>query len=426
MSVVALDAEAGGATGPWILVCEHCNWSTLDSGITFEKPVSLFSQLSRMDPMWAARSQSRSSSKDRKAPEVTAEQDLDGRFGALRAFYASQLSKTGPSNPLFSPQADLNYSSPTNLARIMSLYTGASKPGKRNSPRPTPMQEAADPSDGLVELRPSADSDVVQKLQEVGWIGTTSIEQRAEQPHAPRFVSEFRPVPVLLRSKRSRRCRACRHILVKPDPRIQTTRYRIKLIALSYVPSMTIKPLLGSFGVSPIDLAVLPVLQPLQFLLTLRNPMFGSVRVALAAQPVTPGKFGSRVTILCPQFNIGANADVWDEALDGDGKRSEHGPNNKGSDEVASGRVAEAGKVWAKGRNWTTVVLEVICAQIEASDGELDDDEDVLEIPIFVRIEYDTETGGEEAAGPATGKEKEKRELAYWTVLGIGKIARSK
>ena len=424
MSVVALDAGAGGAAGPWILVCEHCHWSTLDAGLTFEKPVSLFSQLAKMDSTWASRSQPQPSSKDSKASEATAESDLDSRFGLLRVFYASQMSKTSPSNPLLSPQADVNYSSPGNLARIMSLYTGASKLGKKSPHRAHPMQEAADADDGLVEIRPSADADAIKKLQEVGWTGTTSTEQRLEQPHAPRFASDLRPVPTLLRSKRSRRCRACRHILVKPDPRIQTTRYRIKLVALAYVPSMTITPLPSSSGTPPIDRTGLPPSRPLQFLLTLKNPMFDPVSVALAAQPVIPGPSGRRVTILCPQFEIGANADVWDEALDGDGKRADQRPPSQSTGDIAGGRVAEAGKVWARGRNWTTIVLEVVCARIEARDDELDEDEDVLEVPIYVRIEYDAEVGGDEPASAAAGKERERRELAYWTVLGVGKIAR--
>jgi dynactin-4 len=42
------------------------------------------------------------------------------------------------------------------------------------------------------------------------------------------------------------------------------------------------------------------------------------------------------------------------------------------------------------------------------------EDEDILEIPVFIRMEWETE--GHE-------KEAEKRELAYWSVLGVGRIA---
>ena len=75
------------------------------------------------------------------------------------------------------------------------------------------------------------------------------------------------------------------------------------------------------------------------------------------------------------------------------------------------------------------MVLEVVPALIEEGGGdaaglEEDEDEDVLEIPVFVRVEYESEAQGEEG-GDGGGKERrEKRELAFWCVLGVGRIAR--
>ena len=98
-----------------------------------------------------------------------------------------------------------------------------------------------------------------------------------------------------------------------------------------------------------------------------------------------------------------------------------------------SERQAEAGKVWEKGRNWTSVIVEVVPGLLPGSTGagvglaeqgeELGEDEDVLEIPVFVRIEYDTEAqGGAEEKGEGKGG-KERREVAFWCVLGVGRIA---
>ena len=424
MSVVALDADAGGNSGPWILACDYCNWTTLDAGIEFEKPVSLFSQLAKIDPTRASKGQFQSSSRGEKGSEMASVQDADTHFASLRSFYSPQIPRATPSNPFLSPQGDINYNSPSSLARIMSLYTGANNPGKKGSARPTLMREAADAGDGLVQQSPSADANAIKKLCAVGWEGTTSIEQRNEQPYSPLFLSSLRPVPTLLHTKRSKRCRACRHILVKPDPRIQNLRYRIRLVALNYVPSITVKAVPVASAAPGINMNALPASRALQFLLTLQNPMFDPVKVALAAQPLTPGRFGSRVTLLCPQFEIGANADVWDEALDGDSKKAVKSSKGKAADESGEGRIAEAGKVWSRGRNWATVVLEVVCAQIDRQLQDLDVDEDVLEVPILVRIEYDTEVGGQEGATTGSGRErKEKREMTYWTILGLGKIA---
>lgn len=90
------------------------------------------------------------------------------------------------------------------------------------------------------------------------------------------------------------------------------------------------------------------------------------------------------------------------------------------------GKVAEAGKVWEKGRNWTTVVVEVVCQDVnveEAGEGE-----DVLEIPVFLRMEWEGDTMEREeegVGGSLKGEERrEKRELAFWVVVGVGKVGR--
>ena len=101
--------------------------------------------------------------------------------------------------------------------------------------------------------------------------------------------------------------------------------------------------------------------------------------------------------------------------------------------------------MWEKGRNWVSVVVEVVPASLQierglavlrkGSDGVDDvieergiaEDEDILEIPVFVRVEWETDTANDEAGGAASKDKdvKEKRELAYWCVLGVGRIAQS-
>ncbi len=61
----------------------------------------------------------------------------------------------------------------------------------------------------------------------------------------------------------------------------------------------------------------------MQFLLTSTNPIFEKVKVTLATPTATPGRFSSKVTVFCPQFEIDANTDVWDEALKDEDKEQE-------------------------------------------------------------------------------------------------------
>lgn len=43
-----------------------------------------------------------------------------------------------------------------------------------------------------------------------------------------------------LHSKRSKRCPACTHILIKPEQKAQSVRYKIKLVAANYLPAIVV------------------------------------------------------------------------------------------------------------------------------------------------------------------------------------------
>ena len=368
----------------------------------------------------------------------------DTTFSALQAFYKSQLSSTNAADPLMTPTGGLNYNSPSSIARIMNIYTGRGNYGKKDHSKPNEMREAVDASEGLLILNPTVEQETVEKMKTLGWAETASLSQQADQRHPARFLDELRPTQSLLRTKRSKRCRACRHLLVKPEPKVQSTRFKIKLVAINYIPTISLKPLqrAPTTMLPLIDLNALPPLRASQYLFSLKNPLFDPVKVTLATSAVTPGRFQHKVTILCPEFDIGSSVDQWDEALNSgkDKQTSKH--LSLGKTEYAGadgGRIAEAGKVWDKGRNWTTVVLEVVCADVhkqeagvlkrcpESDEEDMAEDEDVLEIPVFVRMEWEGEAQGDEAGSLGAGKgdvKREKRELAYWVVVGVGRVGK--
>lgn len=378
----------------------------------------------------------------------------DARFAALKNFYRAQIAETSnsPSDHL---NSDFGFSSPGALNRLMSLYTTSSRlsglygGNKKAKSKPPVMREALTASEGLQIAPSNGENDVVARLSssDCGWDGVASLDQRANQPADARFVNDLLPLPVLLRTKRAKRCKSCKHILVKPETKPQSTRFRIRLIALSYIPLPTLSPLalssssaLPSIAPTP-DLNSLAPLRPIHVLLTLKNHMFDPVRITLATPSVTPGRVATKVTVLSPQFEIGANSDVWDEALQGasaplTGESKSAGLGLRG--------VPEAGKVWDKGRNWTTVVLEVVPGTLAGSSAEGGDgnpqttdedvvavaasrkDEDVLEIPVFVHMDWDADAQLDQPnVGRAKADDKVTRELAYWMVLGVGRIQAS-
>lgn len=205
------------------------------------------------------------------------------------------------------PGGGYNYDSPSSLARIMSLYTGVGSYGKKNTSKAGPMRESADASEGLQVFDSKIDMAAIDHVRKQGYEGVTSPEQRANQRFPLRCIDDLLPVPTLLRTKRAKRCRTCRHILVKPEPKVVSTRYRIRLLALNYIPSITLQPLLApasasSLPISPMNLDNLPALKANQFLLTLKNALFEPVKITLATPSHTPGVSAIRLRSFAPNL----------------------------------------------------------------------------------------------------------------------------
>lgn len=436
----------------------------METGVDFEKPTGIYGQLARRGNGGGVISTQKEREKDREWRRETIarkrnegvmlsasdeagltkqhESSRDEWFSHLAAFYRSQVDAQTPSNP-FSAH-DLNFSSPSAYSRIMNMYSTAGAKKQKRS-KPTPMREAAFVFEGLKTHDPVSDTAAIERIKRDGWSTTVSTNQKLAQiePHL-QFEHELRPIPTLLCTKRSKRCRSCRHILSKPESKISSTRYKIKLLALTHIPRLSIRALPSSHaGVavpafssvsssqqSPFNYDMLRPGVPTHFLLHLSNPLFDPIRVTLATPSTTPGKVQSRVTILCPQFDVGANTDVWDDALS-----SSLSSVNRGSVFNADGQI-EAGKIWDKGRNWTSVAIEVVPGFLSPmtgfgqtgcnrDDDYFGEDDDLLEIPIFVRLEFEADINAEERGlGDSRGSkgDRERREEAFWTVVGVGRI----
>lgn len=461
-------------------------------------------------------------------PQVETEEPkptADERFKLLRDFHHNQIRSQNAGDRFSGLGSDPGsaYSSPSALNRIMSLYTSFSSPSSAKQ-RILPPREAR-PEEGLLHLTsPSTELCRIAKLREGGYSGTSSASQRQLQlprlpGSEPQLVKELLPVPYLLRTKRTKRCKTCKHIVVRPEAKVSTARFRMKMVAASYIPSLSLRPL-PSTGVNSLASSqqlALPsfsgtigqgqravgeggegVLLPhrtAQFLLTVKNPLFERVRITLATPPTVPGRHAHRVTLLCPGFEVGAAGeglqDVWADALadpstksrsrESTGARGRESLSGSGSGDATG--MAEAGKVYERGRNSVGVVIEIVPAPLrepnypasedvfldaksqagrseagrsearsfssalghfestgvegdfhgDASDEDDDaikEDEDILEIPVRVRVEWEADALDDVTAGVAEKKEvagdgeRVRRELSYWVVLGVGRVAR--
>ena len=501
-SPASLNPDSGSQPiGPFFLSCQYCNWTSLDISIEFEKANNITGQLTTlknkqkgyMNEEESSNSAERQENegllkKGNSKPEQYQESSALARvaedeetFNNLLNFFKSQQFSQSVHG------GDIGFDSPSSLTRIMNLYTNAGAKRMRRE-KPRAIREALKPKEGFQELNLSSEDCIIDRLATTQWEDLASVEQRRQQIglSEARFVDDLRPIPTLLRTKRLKRCRACRNVLFRPEAKIQSARPKIRLLAMAYVPRVSIIPFPSALqgpakSVSFDPNGLIPQI-PIQFLITLHNPLYDPMLITLATPSVTPGKVSNRVTILCPQFEVGASTDVWDEALNAPGSDSRTSEStiltmrerNKAGNSTASsntGVAAEAGKIWERGRNWTSIVVEVVPGShpayteqnnssnsapndtsVKADHGEeieeerLSDDDFVLEIPIFVRYEYETdpaEEGGsssrplqvsssisvssKEVLGGTKGRSnkraKEKRDGAFWTVLGVGKIS---
>jgi dynactin-4 len=252
---------------PFFLYCNHCRWDSVDAGITFEKPTGLALQLQKTED---------------SAPEILELEKLKDYFEpALRQAQAQQQFRA-------STQAHLNLN-PIQAAASSALsrdipsfkYSSSRRPGmsSSNSRRgvppalPSPGAQHHDIDDPATEYKPriwmSAGGGIghdaeVEWLANLGFQGedeyhtsrpTTptshsgEVATLAQRLHATQFswapthslrTVDLKPTRVPLRSKKSKRCPKCTHILIKPELKAQSTKWKIKLVAGNYLPGVEV------------------------------------------------------------------------------------------------------------------------------------------------------------------------------------------
>lgn len=97
--------------------------------------------------------------------------------------------------------------------------------------------------------------------------GLTDEAQRYAMPlEQPYEASALRPQRVRLLAKLCKRCRECRHILVRPDLRTSSSKYKLRLLAKEFLPTLRVVRVVD--GVAHVTLA---------------NPLMDAMRIELYA-----------------------------------------------------------------------------------------------------------------------------------------------
>ncbi|KAI9601660.1 hypothetical protein H4Q26_001493 [Puccinia striiformis f. sp. tritici PST-130] len=383
--------QASLGEAPFFLACTFCRWDSKQVGISFEKPTFLAQQLQQAESSHSEvlefdklkehfEGYLKSQSQAQPLPASHHVHRLAGNMGSgspahLAASLA--LSKEVPTVSKYGTQLGLP-SSVFKLRSNHSLFNNstAALPANLNPDgtwkEDVPVYES---------LFPPAETSTQETSSNLLIEQLTPIEKKWEEAwdHLDR-VQDLKPSRVPLRSKRTKRCPTCQHILIKPEQKAQSIRFKIKLIASNYLPLIELQrkriatstklgtdrltsgisaarksaaagrtgttagsnPLLGRVGDAP-DEIIRPD-RKYQFEMTFVNPLYEPINVRLTISPPAPvrstvegepDQVPYNVQLLASEFTIAAFAEVWeyDEEDEAEGGANEENNEQKEADD---------------------------------------------------------------------------------------------
>ena len=156
------------------------------------------------------------------------------------------------------------------------------------------------------------------------------------------FVSDLRPLRIPLQSKKSKRCPSCRHILIKPEQKAQSVRFKIKLVAANYLPAIAVSLPHAQAALEMVKRASTKAASAAQaaeeqqaagaliaghsysFHLAFTNPLYDPIQVRLAkataapapgagsAEPERTRRNTFQIQLPSAAFPVGAYAEAWE------------------------------------------------------------------------------------------------------------------
>ncbi|POW08446.1 hypothetical protein PSTT_07525 [Puccinia striiformis] len=371
---------------PFLSACTFCRWDSKQVGISFEKPTFLarkcfFSTTTsvpscpssrRQHGLWFTSPSRRLTCPIQGGPTVSkygTQLGLPSSVFKLRSNHSLFNNSTAALPANLNPDGTWKEDVPV----YESLFPpgGAKKSSLKNDSDRLAFYRHGDIAE--TSTQETSSNLLIEQL--------TPIEKKWEEAwdHLDR-VQDLKPSRVPLRSKRTKRCPTCQHILIKPEQKAQSIRFKIKLIASNYLPLIELQrkriatstklgtdrltsgisaahksaaagrtgttagsnPLLGRVGDAP-DEIIRPD-RKYQFEMTFVNPLYEPINVRLTISPPAPvrstvegepDQVPYNVQLLASEFTIAAFAEVWeyDEEDEAEGGANEENNEQKEADD---------------------------------------------------------------------------------------------
>ncbi|WFD04448.1 hypothetical protein MOBT1_003158 [Malassezia obtusa] len=219
--VALTSPEASQGVPPFFFACTSCLWDSKRIGIAADKPGELNGTPLPHTAIMPS------------ATEPTPEQRVFDELGAHLAQLVRPPAPPTPSVPRV--LADL----PALPARYWQGKPAPSPAAPDELPAPELHTTRAQQKQAAREARRA--EYVARQRTPDGSGALVRLAQRYAMPlEQPYETSALRPQRVRLLAKLSKRCAECRHILVRPELRTSSSRYKLRLLAKEFLPSLRV------------------------------------------------------------------------------------------------------------------------------------------------------------------------------------------
>ncbi|KAF5382673.1 hypothetical protein D9615_002728 [Tricholomella constricta] len=439
-------------------------WDSAEVGITFEKPTGLAAQLQKFEdsapeslefdrlkehfePFLRAASLSSSTSTAPAVAPSSAAHSHHLHSTSITAAASAALARDIPGVSKYNP-----------LGRSTSGRAGVNGSGKdrsRNKDEMTEYRSRVDitSASGMGTGGGDVDVEYMRHLETVGEVA--SLDQRWTSSWAVSLqAQDLKPLRIPLHSKRSKRCPACTHILIKPEQKAQSVRYKIKLVAANYLPAITValphalkaqaeaaKRTLGkSSSAAPEDDrggtgGAMHAGKTYPFHLALTNPLYDPIQVRLSVQRMhvsTAASYSAdgalekarrppfAVSLPTSSFPIAAFAEAWeyedDEDMFGVDDDDDIGTGKGGREKEGRGKVKTVG-VLEKRANVSVVGGEVVIGKEARGAVKFN-----MLVSYTYRSDDPAPSEGNDGSPSKSTKPPEIKTFAFYTVVDLGPI----